>query len=78
MAVNSNEQFAHYLEKHKEYLTQEYNIWNKSYFLLSGGANESEKSTAKGINDYIRATVITPGPTGGYTGQLYATEKSKN
>ena len=77
LAVNSNEQFAHYMEKHKEYLTQEYNTWNKSYFLLSGGANEFEKSTAKGINDYIRTNIITPEPTGGYTGQLYATENPK-
>ena len=77
LAVNSKEQFAHYIEKHKEYLNQNYNIWNKSYFLLSGGANESEKSTAKDVNDYIRTNLITPKPTGGYTGQLYATENPK-
>ena len=45
--------------------------------MLSGGANESEKSTAKEINDYIRTNLITPKPTGGYTGQLYATENPK-
>ncbi len=78
LAVKSPDQFSHYTEKHREYINQQYNIWNKSYFLLSGGSNENEMLTSKGINDYLRTNLISPRPIGGYTGQLYATENPKS
>jgi len=77
LPVKSEDELLHYLNKHSKYLLDPYNIWNKSYFLMSGGSNESEKSVSKGVNDNLRANYITPEPTGGYTGQLYATENPR-
>lgn len=75
-AVNQ-EEVIHYLNKHIKYLNDPYNIWNKSYFLLSGGTNESEKLAGKNVNDNLRSNYIQPAPTGGYAGQLYATENPR-
>ncbi|MHA1916534.1 MAG: C25 family cysteine peptidase, partial [Promethearchaeota archaeon] len=74
LAVNSKEELIHYLNKHSGYLTQPYNNWNKTYFLLSGGFGESEKLIAKSVNDFLIPNYIQPSPVGGYSSQLYATE----
>ena len=74
LAVNSEEEFIHYRDKHQKYLDDPYNIWNKTYFLLSGGFGESEKLIAKSINDFLIPNYIEPAPLGGYASQLYATE----
>jgi len=77
LPVKSGDELLHYLDKHSKYLIDPFNVWNKSYFLMSGGSNESEKSVSKGVNDNLRTNYITPEPTGGFTGQLYATENPK-
>jgi hypothetical protein len=77
LPVKTVDELSHYLYKHSKYLLDPFNIWNKSYFLMSGGSNESEKSVAKGVNDNLRTNYINPEPTGGYTGQLYATENPR-
>jgi hypothetical protein len=75
-AANETE-VIHYLNKHQKYLNDRYNIWNKSYSLLSGGLTESEKLIGKNINDNLRLNFIQTAPTGGYVGQLYATENPR-
>jgi len=77
LPVKTVDELLHYLDKHSKYLIDPFNIWNKSYFLMSGGSNESEKSVGKRVNDFLRTNLISPSPTGGYTGQLYATENPK-
>ncbi|MCK5699994.1 MAG: hypothetical protein KAI29_02540, partial [Cyclobacteriaceae bacterium] len=77
LPVKTGDELLHYLDKHSKYLLDPFNVWNKSYFLMSGGSNESEKSIAKGVNDDLRTIFIGPSPTGGYTGQLYATENPR-
>jgi len=74
LAVNSKEEFTHYFNKHSDYLLESYNIWNKTYFLLSGGFGENEKLIAKSVNDFLNPNFIQPSPVGGYSSQLYATE----
>lgn len=74
LAAGSLEEFNHYRNKHQKYIDDPYNVWNKSYFLLSGGFGESEKQIAKSVNDFIIPNYTEPSPIGGYTGQLYATE----
>ncbi len=74
LAVNSNEELAHYLNKHSNYLSDSYNAWNKTYFLLSGGFGDSQKRIAKQVNDFLIPNYIQPAPVGGYPSQLYATE----
>jgi len=75
-AINEAE-VLHYLSKHQKYLSDPYDMWNKSYFLLSGGSNESQKLIAKNINDNLRVNYIQNEPAGGYASQLYATENPK-
>lgn len=77
LPANSEAEVLHYLNKHQKYLADAYDMWNKSYFLLSGGSNESQKLIAKNINDNLRVNYIQNEPAGGYAGQLYATENPK-
>ena len=77
LPAKNEAEVLHYLNKHTKYLSDPFNIWNKSYFLLSGGSNESEKQIGKNINDNLRINYIQNSPTGGYVGQLYATENPR-
>ncbi len=77
LPANDEAEVLHYLNKHEKYLNDPYDMWNKSYFLLSGGSNESQKLIAKNINDNLRVNYIQNEPAGGYAGQLYATENPK-
>jgi len=74
LPAKNEAEVLHYLNKHTKYLSDPFDIWNKSYFLLSGGTTESEKLAGKSINDNLRINYIQNSPTGGYVGQLYATE----
>jgi hypothetical protein len=77
LPANNKAEVLHYLNKHQKYLSDPYDMWNKSYFLLSGGSNESQKLIAKNINDNLRVNYIQNEPAGGYASQLYATENPK-
>jgi Peptidase family C25/Interleukin-like EMT inducer/CARDB len=77
LPANSEAEVLHYLNKHEKYLNDPFDMWNKSYFLLSGGSNESQKLIAKNINDNLRVNYIQNEPAGGYASQLYATENPK-
>jgi hypothetical protein len=77
LPANNETEVLHYLNKHQKYLSDPYDMWNKSYFLLSGGSDESEKLTAKNINDNLRVNYIQNEPTGGFASQLYATENPR-
>jgi hypothetical protein len=77
LPAKNEAEVLHYLNKHTKYLSDPFNIWNKSYFLLSGGSNASEKQIGKNINDNLRVNYIQNSPTGGYVGQLYATENPR-
>ena len=74
LPAKNEAEVIHYLNKHIKYLNDPFDIWNKSYFLLSGGTTESEKIVGKSVNDNLRINYIQNSPTGGYVGQLYATE----
>ena len=77
LPANNEAEVLHYLNKHQKYLNDPYDTWNKSYFLMSGGSNESQKLIAKNINDNLRVNYIQNEPTGGYASQLYATENPR-
>ncbi len=68
------EEFDRYLNKHRGYVEQDFDLWNKSFLLLSGGLDEAEQQAAKAINTRIKENIVTPAPFGGYTTQFYATE----
>lgn len=77
LPAKNTAEVIHYLNKHTKYVLDPYNIWNKSFFLLSGGSNEYEKLAGKNINDNLRINYIQNFPAGGYVGQLYATENPR-
>ena len=77
LPAKNDAEVTHYLNKHTKYFNDPYNVWNKSYFLLSGGNTESERIICKNVNDNLRTNYIQNYPTGGYVGQLYATDNPR-
>jgi len=73
LPAKDKEEFDHYFNKHTKYLDDEYDQWNKSYLLLSGGLDESSRNFSRIVNNNILQNVITPAPVGGYFSFLYST-----
>ena len=61
------QEFQHYFDKHKNYLSKGFNEWNKRYIFFSGGnfTDTSQIGQLKRINDFIVDNYITPAPVGG-------------
>ncbi|HKI77598.1 MAG TPA: C25 family cysteine peptidase, partial [Ignavibacteriaceae bacterium] len=74
--VNSVSEFNFYLDKHKKYLSDPFDIFNKTYLLISSGDinNPSELQLLKNTNEYIANYIIKPPPTGGLVNHLYKTQ----
>ncbi len=53
--VRNENELNYYLQKHQNYLTQRYDLWNKSSMFFSGGlsSDSSQISLFKGVNDFI-------------------------
>lgn len=75
-AIN-NEQVFYYLNKHKNYVKKDFDIWNKSYLLFSGGDTQkpSELAQIKKVNDDINDKYILPRSIGGSSKHFYKTIK---
>ncbi len=75
-AIN-NEQVFFYLNKHKNYIKKDYDIWNKSYLLFSGGDTQkpNELAQIKQVNDDLNNLFILPKPIGGSSKHFYKTIK---
>ncbi len=75
LPVRSNEELEWYFSKHRNYLEQEYDDWNKHYLFFSGGnpTNQSELELLKETNDFIINNYTTPCPIGGKTDHFYKT-----
>lgn len=73
----SNEQVLFYLNKHKNYIIKDFDVWNKSYLLFSGGDTQkpSELAQIKKVNDDINNNYILPQPIGGSSKHFYKTIK---
>ncbi len=72
---NSIEDFNRYFDKHKNYLSDPYDAFNKTYLLISSGdpSSTSELQLLKSTNDYIGNNIIQPPPIGGIVNHLYKT-----
>ncbi|MFC2133357.1 C25 family cysteine peptidase [Bacteroidota bacterium] len=60
--VINNEQTEYYLNKHTEYLEQEYTNFNKRAMFFSGGISEYEFNFFKTLNDQVIADYINVDP----------------
>ncbi len=77
LPAKNESEVTHYLNKHADYINEQFNVWNKSYFLLSGGSNAVQKQIGREIHEDIKSNIIQTVPTGGYVGLLYATENPR-
>ena len=73
--ASSVEEFQHYFDKHKTYLSTPFDDWNKYYLLFSSGdgTDPNQLSSFKQINDSVIANFIQPPPIAGIAQHLYKT-----
>ncbi len=70
-----NEEVINYLNKHKSYISREFDNWNKTFLLFTGGNDQDpdEVELLKSINDDIQTELIDPAPVGGKSFHFYKT-----
>lgn len=75
LPVTTNEEFGWYFEKHKNYVTQEYDDWNKRYMFFSSGdaSNPSEVNSMYESNQFVIDNYVSEKPIGGKSEHFYKT-----
>jgi hypothetical protein len=75
LPAQSLEEFQHYFDKHKAYLSTPFDDWNKFYLLFSSGdgSNPNELAFLKQTNDSVISKYIQPPPISGIAQHLYKT-----
>ena len=73
--VTTNEELEWYFEKHRNYITQKYDEWNKKYLFFSGGDEKkpSELNSLKLANQFVIDNYVLPSPIGGKAEHFYKT-----
>ncbi len=73
--VTTNQEFDWYFQKHKEYLRQPFNAWNKRVIFFSGGTgnNQSQIDALRNVNEYIIQNYVSPKPFSGKFTHFYKT-----
>ncbi len=73
--ITTNEEFDWYFQKHKNYLTQESDEWNKRYLFFSGGkpTSQSQLDQMRESNQYVIDNYVNPKPIGGKAEHFYKT-----
>ncbi len=73
--VTTNEELEWYFEKHKNYVSQKYNDWNKKYLFFSGGDEKqpNQLNSLKQANQYVIDNYVLPSPIGGKAEHFYKT-----
>ncbi len=75
LPVTSVEEFQHYFDKHKAYVNQQFDEWNKRYLFFSGGnfTDPTQLSQLKSVNDFIIDSLVVRPPVGGKYTHFYKT-----
>jgi hypothetical protein len=75
LPVRSVDEFQSYFEKHKKYIAQSYDEWNKKYLFFSGGnfTDTSQMGRLRSVNDEIVASFVKPPPVGGIAHHFFKT-----
>ncbi len=75
LPATSVEEFQHYFDKHKAYVSQKFDDWNKRYLFFSGGnfTDPTQLSQLKSVNDFIIDSLVIPAPIGGEYTHFYKT-----
>ncbi len=75
LPVKEVDQLERYLERHKTYVEQGFDDWNKKYLFFSGGKgdNQSELTLLSNTNNFIIDEFVKPTPIGGDVNHFYKT-----
>ncbi len=73
--VTTNEEFARYFEKHRNFLSHKIDDWNKRFIFFSGGTgdNQNQLNQLREVNEYIINSFIKPPPISGSYTHFYKT-----
>lgn len=73
--VTTDEELEWYFEKHRNYLSQDYDDWNKRYLFFSGGnpTDQSQLNQMREANQYVIDNFVFPSPIGGKANHFYKT-----
>jgi hypothetical protein len=73
--VTTTEEFDWYFSKHKEYLNQPFNAWNKKSIFFSGGTgnDQNQIDALRNVNEFIINNYITPKPYSAQYTHFYKT-----
>jgi hypothetical protein len=73
--VRSVEEFQFYFEKHRKYIAQPYDEWNKKYLFFSGGnfTDTFQLGRLRSANEEIATSFVTPPPVGGIVHHFFKT-----
>lgn len=79
LPVNTNEELQAYLDKHRNYVSGNYDDWNKRYIFFSGGTgdNQYQLDQLRNVNQYIIDNSIASKPVGGSYKHFYKTISPK-
>ncbi len=69
------EEFQHYFTKHQNYISNNFDVWNKKYLFFTGGnfTNPSQLDRLKAVNDFVADNYVKPPPIGGIATHFYKT-----
>lgn len=75
LPVTSNEQLDRYFEKHRDYISQDFDDWNKKYLFFSSGdaASPSEINLLRESNQFVIDNYLAVKPVGGQYEHFYKT-----
>ncbi|RJP67026.1 MAG: T9SS C-terminal target domain-containing protein [Ignavibacteriales bacterium] len=73
--VTTEKELEHYMDKHKNYVNDNYDAWNKRFIFFSGGTgnNQSQLDQLREVNNYIIDNYVSNPPVGGNSKHFYKT-----
>ena len=72
--IHNSQELDNYLQKHRQYVTQPYDSWNKHYIFFSGGKDDqNELDILRETNQKIINNYVIPAPIGGNWSHFYKT-----
>lgn len=73
--VKSEQELTYYLNKHINYVTRDFDGWNKRYMFFSGGTgnNQAQLDQLRETNQFVVNNYVVPSPIGGNYSHFYKT-----
>lgn len=73
--VKSVDELSYYMNKHINYVSADFDAWNKKYMFFSGGTgnNQAQLDQLREANQFVINNHVAPAPTGGNYSHFYKT-----